>query len=191
MRSNKLSDEKIKVVLAAFKEALDEGPWAHSALLRVLGKKLQSIHDLLADEVNLEKEARMEAASQHHSQQKPKETEQEVFVALYTSNGVNLQSWEQVLANLPRQMVSRPVYADEEAIKSAIRSRENPVNEAYVAVYINKADILHTPEDRTPKERQGTPLLTLKDKSFSLSQVVRFVHGSGVYTLKRGRLIKD
>jgi intracellular multiplication protein IcmQ len=191
MRKNKLSDQQIKAVLTAFRDALDHGPWASSTLLRVLGKKLQSIYNLFEDEIDLEKEARTQKESEHHTQKKPEETQQEVFVALYSSDGMNIQSWEQILVNLPRQMVSRPIYADEEEIKRAIRARKNPMNEGYVVIYVKKTNILITPEDKMPKDRLGTALLTLKDKSLLLSHMIRFVHVSGVYTYTRGRLIKD
>ncbi|MDX2345579.1 MAG: Dot/Icm secretion system protein IcmQ, partial [Legionella sp.] len=126
MKKNKLSDEQIKAVLDAFKEALDHGPWASSALLRVLGKQLQEMYEAFEDEVGLEKKVLAKKKSEHHSQKKPKETQQEVFVALYSSDGADIKSWEKIVANLPKQMVSRPIYADEEEIKKAIQAREKP-----------------------------------------------------------------
>jgi intracellular multiplication protein IcmQ len=191
MKNNKLSEQQIKAVLDAFHEALDHGPWASSALLRVLGKKLQGLSDKFESEVGLEKEALTKEKSEHHTQKKPKETQQEVFVGLYSSSGVNIKSWEQILVNLPRQMVSRPIYTHEEDIKQAIRARDNPMNEGYVAIYINQSSILTMSEDRTPKDRLGTSLLSLKDKSLLLDHIVRFVHVTGVYNYTRGRLIKD
>ena len=53
MKNNKLSEQQIKAVLVAFHEALDHGPWASSALLRVLGKKLQGLSDKFVSEVGL------------------------------------------------------------------------------------------------------------------------------------------
>ncbi|MDF1645973.1 MAG: Dot/Icm secretion system protein IcmQ [Legionellaceae bacterium] len=191
MTKNKLSEQQIKALLGAFQDTIEHGPWASSALLRVLGKKLQSIYDGFETDVGLDKQAVAKKESEHHSQKKPSDSQQEVFVALYSSDGANLKSWEQILINLPRQMVSRPIYEKEEEIKQAIRSRENPVNEGYVVIYINRSNVLSMPIDRTPKDRLGTPLLTLKDKSLSLDYIVRFMHVSGVYTYTRGRLIKD
>ncbi|MDF1678739.1 MAG: Dot/Icm secretion system protein IcmQ [Legionellaceae bacterium] len=191
MRKNKLSDQQISVVLTAFKEALEHGPWASSALLRVLGKKLQSIHDAFEADVGLQKEAASKKEREHHSHREPAEGQQEVCVALYYSDGGNLRSWEQILVNLPRQMISRPIYQKEEEIKQAMRSRNNSVNEGYVAVYIDTYNILALPADRIPKDKLGTALLSLKDKSLSLKNIVRFVHKTGVYTYSRGRLIRD
>jgi intracellular multiplication protein IcmQ len=191
MKNNKLSEQQIKAILDAFHEALDHGPWASSALLRVLGKKLQGLSDKFEDEVGLEQNALTQEESEHHTQKKPQDMQQEVFVGLYSSDGTSLRSWEHILVNLPRQMISRPVYTHEEDIKQAIRARDNPMNEGYVAIYINKANILTMPEDRTPKDRLGTSLLTLKDKSLLLDHIIRFVHMTGVYSYTRGRLVKD
>ncbi len=191
MRKNKLSDQQIDAVLTAFKDALEHGPWATSALLRVLGKKLQSIYDAFEADVGSQKEAASKKESEHHSRRSLAEGQQEVFVALYSSDGSNLKSWEQILINLPRQMISRPIYENEEEIKKAIRSRDNSVNEGYVAVYIDTRSILAFPADRVPKDKLGTALLSLKDKSLSLNHIIRFVHKSGVYTYSRGRLIQD
>ncbi|MCH9756818.1 MAG: Dot/Icm secretion system protein IcmQ [Gammaproteobacteria bacterium] len=191
MKKNKISEEQITAVLSAFKEALEQGPWATSALLRVIGKKLQNIHDAFETNVGLEKKVISKKEDEHHSKKKPSETQQEVFVALYSSDGANIKSWEQILINLPRQMVSRPIYAEEEDIKRAIRERGKPINEGYVVIYVDQTNILSMPTDRTPKDRLGTALLTLKDKSLQADQIVCFVHVSGVYTYTRGRLIKD
>ncbi len=191
MKKNKLSDEQVETLLNAFKHALEHGPWASSALLRVLGKKLQGIHDAFEASVGLEKEAQAKKEEEHHSKKKLSETQKEVFVALYSSDGTNLRAWEQILVNLPRQMVSRPIYENEEDLKRAIRERNNQVNEGYVAIFIEQSNILPMPADRTPKDRLGTSLLTLKDKSLSVKQIVRFVHLNHVYTYTKGRLVKD
>src|SRR3990167_10547271 len=183
MKTNKLSEEQIKSVLDAFHQALLHAPWASSALLRVLGKKLQQLSSEFEDEAGLEKmtvvsethfEKRMHAAQKSAAQQ-------EVFIGLYTSDGINLRSWENILSNLPKQVVSRPVYAHEEDIKQAIRAREKIMNEAYVAIYVRQNDILVMPEDRTPKDRLGKALLTLKDKSILREHIIRFVHMTGIY----------
>jgi intracellular multiplication protein IcmQ len=117
--------------------------------------------------------------------------QQEVFVSLYSSEGSVLQSWEPIVANLPKQMVSRPIYADEEDIKALIKTKEKKNNEAYVSMYIAQSDILILPSDRTPMDKLGKSLLILKDKSLSLDNINRFVHQSGVYRYVNGKLIKN
>lgn len=117
--------------------------------------------------------------------------QQEVYVSLYSSDGTNLQSWERIIANLPRQMISRPIYSDEEQVRALIKSKENKVNEGYVAIYINKTDIIPLSQDKTLYDRLGSPLLTLKDRSLNTENITRFIHTSGQYTYYKGRLTKE
>ena len=45
--------------------------------------------------------------------------------------------------------------------------------------------------DKTPVDKLGKPLLTLKDKSLSLDNINRFVHITGTYQYGQGRLVKN
>lgn len=191
MKENQLSDEQIDAILNAFRDAIDNGPWATSAFLRVLGKKLQEIFDEFESHVDVHQEAVAAKKEEHHSRKKPTESQQEVFIALYSSDGANFKTWEHIISNLPKQLVSRPVYEAEEPLKNAIRARENAVNEGYVVAYIPASSILAMPEDRMAKDKFGNILLSLKDKALSLEHVVRFVHVSGIYAYTHGRLVKD
>jgi intracellular multiplication protein IcmQ len=191
MKKHKLSEKQITAILGAFRDALDHGPWASSALLRVLGKKLLGIYETLENKVDVGEKAVLHKKSLHHSQKKPAATHQEVFVALYSSDGTNLKSWEHILANLPKQMVSRPIYANEADIKQVVKERSKQNNEGYVAIYIDKSNVLTMPSDRAPKDRLGTALLTIKDNALLPEHIIRFVHVTGVYTYTNGRLKKD
>jgi intracellular multiplication protein IcmQ len=102
-----------------------------------------------------------------------------------------MQSWERILMNLPKQMISRPIYADEMDLQSLIRTKENKTNEAYVCMHVNQSDILPLPKDKVPIDKLGKSLLTLKDKSLRLDSIRYFVHQSGSYQYSRGRLIKS
>lgn len=190
MKKNKLSDKQTHAILTSLRELLERGPWANSAFLRVLGKKIQKIHDDFSARVESARQGSSHQSAQHNLKQEPSETQKEVFVALYSSDGANLESWEKILINLPRQTISRPVYGEEEAIQKILKDKKTPVNDAYVVIYIDQASLLITTPDKTPKDRFGTELLTLKNKALSLDQMLRFVHTSGVYTYKKGRLIK-
>ena len=193
MEKNKLSEKQVNAILTSLRELLERGPWNKSAFLRVIGKKLQKTHDDFSARVGCAgraEQAGLHQATQHKMKQEPLETQQEVFVALYSSDGANLESWEKILTNLPRQSVSRPVYAEEKAIEKVFKERRSHLNEGYVAMYITRNTVLPTPIDKTPKDRFGTDLLTLKAKALVLDNVMRFVHATGVYTYKKGRLIK-
>jgi intracellular multiplication protein IcmQ len=88
-------------------------------------------------------------------------------------------------------MISRPIYTEEVHVKSLLKTKENKLNEAYVAIYVNKADVIPLPPGKELVDKLGSPLLTLKDKTLDIENITRFIHASGVYQFVRGRLIKD
>lgn len=186
---DELSESQTNAVLKALNDALDTGPWEESNFLRVIGKNLREIRDNLVNHI---------ATHNETSPSSPKATArarlqgelQEVYIALYSSDGNQLLSWERILANLQRQMVSRPIYAEEKDVQYLIKSKDNKLNEAYVAISINPADILNLSSDKIPLDKFGKPLLSLKDRSLNLENVNRFVHLSGTYHYIKGHLIK-
>lgn len=190
MKKNKLSEKQVHAILASLRELLERGPWNKSAFLRVLGKKIQKSYDDLAERAGRAEQAKVHKTTEQKKTQEPSETQQEIFVALYASDGGNLESWEKILMNLPRQAISRPVYAEKKAIQNAFKERRNHLNEAYVVIYVMRDAILPTASDKTPKDRFGTELLTLKNKALLHENIIRFVHATGVYEYKKGRLIK-
>ena len=186
---DELNENQTDAILKALDKAIQTGPWENSNFLRVIGKNLRQIRENFAEALK-----QIPHKGKHHSsfaQRKEERTgQQEVFIALYSSEGSNLQSWERILANLPRQMISRPIYVNEEGIQNLIKSKENKINEAYVVAYINQADILTMAEEKIPLDKFGKPLLSLKDRSLSLENIIRFVHLSGTYHYTKGHLIK-
>ena len=188
MKKN-VSEEQSNAILKALDEAIENGPWQDSSFLRVIGKNLQQIRDKFANEMDLVKQEKDKKANLE-ANPAARTGQQEVFVSLYTSNGAVIQNWERVIANLPQQIISRPIYADEADITNLIRSKENRNNEGYVAIYIQQSDILPLPPDKIPKDRFEKPLITIKNKAITLANISRFVHSSGVYTLENGRLVK-
>lgn len=187
--SIKISKEQAKEVLAILDKALKEGPWETSNLLKAIEKNLQSIRNNFASKVE-----EGDVDNLQHSQKKLKAIlqpgQKEIFISLYSSNGSNLQTWERILNNLPRQLVSRPIYSDELAIKNIIKSKQNNINEAYISLFINETSILPLPEDKIPRDKLDQPLLTLKDNAMSLENINRFEHKSGTYSFENSRLIK-
>lgn len=184
---DELTPQQADAILKALDEAITTGPWEESNFLRVIGKNLREIRDNFANQLEGgEQEKQPEPATRMAL----RSGQQEVFIALYSSEGNALQSWERILANLPRYVISRPIYANEVDVQTLIKSKENKINEAYVAVYINQSDILTLPPDKIPLDRFGRALITLKDRAINLDNISRFIHFSGVYTYTKGRLIK-
>lgn len=188
--NDKLSDEQNDAILNALNDAIAQGPWQHSAFLKVIGKNLLEIREDFLNQLGASGQAQLKAESHLANRIALRSGQQEIYVSLYSMDGSNLQSWEKIIANLPRQMISRPIYADEEDIKAALKIKENKKNEAYVAIYINQNDILSLGPDKASIDKLGKPLLSLKDKTLNVDNISRFVHISGVYQLNKGRLVK-
>jgi intracellular multiplication protein IcmQ len=188
--NEKLSKEKTDAILKALDDLVAYGGWDASAFLRVIGKRLRVIRDEFCESAGGAALAKTKITSHLANRVALRSGQQEVFVALYSSDGANMQAWERIVVNLPKQMISRPIYATEEDVIQAIRAKENKTNEAYLAIYAAQDDILPM-GDKTPLDKLGKPLLTLKDKSLSLDNINRFVHASGVYQYSHGQLVKE
>lgn len=189
--NDKLTKQQTDAILQALDKAITTGPWEESNFLRVIGKNLQEIRNNFANLLSGNQDVNQSDTTVQDNRAAQRASQQEVFIALYASDGNNLQSWERILANLPRQLISRPVYTEELNVQNLIKSKENKVNEAYVAVYISQSDILTLPSDKIPCDKFGKPLLTLKDRSLNLDNISRFIHLSGTYNYQKGRLIKN
>lgn len=188
---DELSEQQTDAILKALDEAIETGPWDESNFLRVIGKNLREIREGFVNQLNAPGLERSRQASHLANRIALRSGQQEIFIALYSSDGTNIQSWERILMNLPKQMISRPIYANEEDVKAIIKTKENKNNEAYVSMYISQNDILVLSPDKTPIDKLGKPLLTLKDKSLSLDNINCFVHQTGTYQLTQGRLVKN
>jgi intracellular multiplication protein IcmQ len=188
---DELSEQQTDAILKALNDAIEQGPWDESNFLRVIGKNLREIRDGFASQLQAPAHEKSKIASHLANRVALRSGQQEIFIALYSSNGTNIQSWERILMNLPKQMISRPVYDNEEDIRAVIKTKENKDNEAYVSMYISQTDILALSADKMPVDKRGKGLLTLKDKSLSLDNINRFVHTSGIYQYAQGRLVKN
>lgn len=191
MKDNELSKEQADEILKILDNLVSGAGWDSSMFLRVINKSLQAIRDDFSMKVEsaypLDK---TDMTSNLANRVAMRSGQQEVYVSLYSSDGENMQSWERIVLNLPKHTVSRPIYASEEDINQMIRHKENKTNEAYVSVYVNQTDVLSI-GDKTPYDKLGKALLTLKDRSIVLNNINRFVHASGVYFFDHGRLIKQ
>jgi len=186
---DKLSNEDVAVVLKTLDDLLTKSPWAASDFLGAIAKKIQVLRDDFAKRaeapttiVNPAHEMVFDAAGQA--------TRREIFVALYSSTGANLQSWEQILASLPNQIISRPVYSTEIDVQERMRASLNPTNEAYAVVLVDLVIIIAEPPEKARKDKYGKPLLSIREKAISMNQIIRFVHRNESYLLKDGHLVR-
>lgn len=187
---DELSEFQANAILKALNDAIDQGPWEESNFLRAIGKNLCKIRDDFSNQVNADEIRKSKVIAQLAQHASLRADQKEIFIALYSSEGTKLQSWERILINLPKQMIARPIYADEADVKAIIRTKQNKHNEAYVSLRINQSDILQLPPDKIPVDKLGKPLLTLKDRSLNLDNINQFVCSSGTYQFLHGRLVK-
>lgn len=186
----RLTDEQNTEILNALNKAIEEGPWDKSNFLRIVGKNLASIRDDLIARLGASTPEQLRTELHHANKMAIRSNQQEIFISLYSFEGTNIQNWERIVTNLPRQTISRPIYLNEEELVQVLKIKENKNNEAYVSIFIEKEDILTLSPDRIIKDKLGTPLISIKDKSLNLDNLSRFVHVSGTYQYLKGRLIK-
>lgn len=188
---NELSEQQTKAILKALDNAIAQGLWDESNFLKVIGKNLREIRENFFHHLDKSGQEKANISAHMANHMALRSGQQEIFIALYSSDGGNLQSWERIITNLPKQMISRPIYAEEKDVREIIKTKEHKINEGYVSIYVNQSDLLPTPPDKTPVDRLGKSLLSLKDKSLNLENINRFVNQSGVYNYSQGRLIKN
>ncbi len=190
MKEEGLSESQQKEILAALDTAINDGPWEDTNFLRILGKNLKKIRDDFAEHITMEvsiSPTQQKALNRLSAQSQL----QEVFVSLYSIEGNSIQAWERLLVNLPRYVVSRPIYANETDVRSLVRSKPNKVNEAYVGIYIAESDLITTSSDRVLKDKFGKQLLSLKDRALNLDNISKFIHMSGEYSYLNNHLVKN
>lgn len=185
-----LTEPQVRAILQSLDDALEKGPWEKSSFLRVIGKNLQEIRDNLSQEIEKSFASSEAVLQKNEGRPRLQKDQKEVFISLYSTDGTHMISWERILANLPKQIISRPIYSDEEGAQTHIKSKENKFNEAYVAIIVNESDILKLSVDKTSVDKFGKPLLALKDRAILLENVSRFVHVSGDYHYSKGHLHK-
>lgn len=191
MKNDELTKQQVDAVLKAFDNAIEQGPWDESNFLKVIGKNLRGLRDNFVSQINLSESDSSDASAYLANQIALRHGQQKVYIQLYSSDGKNLHSWEWIVANLPRQMISRPIYADEEDVKEIIKTKDNKANEAYVAIYIGQNDILQVSADKVPVDKLGKPRIFLKDGTLKLDNIDYFVHEANRYQYLQGRLSKE
>lgn len=187
--SDKDENDKAQRILKVLDDTIAKEVWSQSSFLKAIGKELSKIRDSLTDFI----QSREQSSYKTVKSSKPsiqKDHLKEVFISIYSSDGSHMQSWERIIANLPKQIVSRPVYIEEIDAQNWIKHKGNKVNEGYVCMLVKEQDLLQVAEDRQPKDKFGKPLLVLKDRSVDLDNIQKFVHQSGNYHFIQGHLQK-
>lgn len=180
-----LTKQQEQAILSALHEAANSTVWQKSNFLRVIGKQLHGIYDsfntMIRPTHSTLQETTIDQTAEGHV---------EIFIYLYSSKGLDFNTWEHILVNLPRQLVSRAIYANEQQVKTWIRSKLNPNNEAYLRVTVAERFILALPENKTPCDKLQQPLLTIRGYPLQDHYKGTFVHITGEYDYASGHLTK-
>lgn len=186
-KKNVLTKQQTDEIVQVLDEALQDGPWEESSFLRAVGKNIEDIKTDFVAQVKASYED-LKNAQFIANQTALRSGLQEVFISLYSSEG-SIPSWERIVNNLPRQVVSRPIYSHEEDVKLLIKSKEKKLHEAYISIYINANDILTMDSTKTVTDKLGKTLLNLKDNALRLENIHYFVHEDNVYQYVNGQLV--
>ncbi len=177
-------------LIRALDQMIADGNWEGGLFFQAAGKKLRALSEELKAELQLT-EAEQPSATAIIDYVKQKSGLIEIYISVYCTEGRNIKKWEIVLANLPRQVVSRPIYKREKDIKETIHTKENPVNDAYVVAYVTDMDILKPSfRDKAIVDRFGHELLRLKDNALKPENITKLVHLTGEYTYRKNILAK-
>ncbi|MEN9450218.1 MAG: Dot/Icm secretion system protein [Pseudomonadota bacterium] len=185
------TEQEIQVALE-IKKILDEGitagPWQANLFLKGIKRKLEELRDDFVSRVGLD---------QHHEQmanelQAANSCENtEVYIALYQSQGSNMNKWQEVVVSLVNYTMGRPIYYNETDVRAAIRLNDRNLNHAYVVVNVHSDAILSDEADLGRTDREGRKLISLSEAAIQLKNIVRLVHATGQYKLVRNFLVKQ
>lgn len=179
--------EEIKQLIEKFEKTLHAWPADGGLFLDLMREKLEQIKQTFVQDVatHLPPDA---LGHLQESQALSQKSETDVYIALYQMQGDNIDRWATILSAIGMQGVSRPIYKNEADVINVIRHKEQPLKEGYAVVKIPTQDILSSSSPHL--DRSGFPLLHLKANALKIANVQRFVHQSGQYALKEGKLVK-
>ena len=179
---------EVKQLIEKFEKTIHDWPADGGLFLDLMREKLQQIkQSFVQDVVSHLPEGSFGGTKDNQQTQENSETN--IYVALYQMQGDNIDRWATILGAIGMQGVSRPIYKNEADVINMIRHKEQPVKEGYAVVKVSVRDIL--PATNPPHtDKAGFPLLHVKGSALKISNVQRFVHKSGQYAFKEGKLVK-
>lgn len=186
-------DEKEHYVelIRIFDKMIAEGNWEGGLFFQVAGNKLKDFRDQLKKKINIDTGNSEPTPAEMANYIKQRSGLIEVYIALYSAEGNNLRKWEVVLSNLTRQLVNRPIYKREKDIQDIIKTKENPINDAYAIAYVSETDIIKfSAHDKPVLDRFGHELVSLKEGALKVENITKFVHLAGEYSYNKGNLTK-
>lgn len=186
-------EEQFKQKLASL---IENGPWAQGKFFEGIKHSLAAVSDNYDELLGLKSkkdERSMAELAGEHLGITPKEDTIEIFVSLHNSQGGSenaIATWENLLTTIGKQTINRPIYGTEHDVQAFVRSSKDPSKEAYVCALVTKKDLMAPPGGVELKDREDRPLLVVKERSVSTTNIKYFVHISGKYEYQNNKLIR-
>lgn len=180
--TGKLTIEEVQKVQEIMNQLLTEKDWEQASYLKILRQELEKIYstfNTLANQVYSQVNEETEARAQFLNFDKS--NFQLVYISIYSSEGENLDAWQRILFNLPKQFITRAIYENEYDVQDAIKQAPVFVNAAYVAVWVDKNAILSTEGFPPQLDKIGHQLLNLRDRSVQLNKIDYFWNNMSKY----------
>jgi intracellular multiplication protein IcmQ len=186
--------EIARKMVKLFEELFAACDWNSSLFIRNAIKPLQKLQQD-AEEILKKLSADIDQTTETPAQRETRFALEErpgyikTFISLYQSEGSNLQKWQGALKNLVDQSVSRPIYRKEENIKELLRSKSDPMRQAYAVIFVPELSIIQAYQGKPSVDQFGNELLTIKERAITLENIVELVHMGHRYAFVNGKLI--
>lgn len=181
-RPEKLSAEDVLKVQETMNALLAEKDWEQANYLKIMREELEKIYttfNALASQVYAE--TSMHLDEKYDSLSFDKSNHQLVYINLYSAEGENLDSWQRIIMNLPKQFITRAIYENEVDAQDAIKLAPVFTNAAYVAIWVEKSSILHVDTLPVQMDKSGHRLINLRDRAVHLNKIEFFWHNMAQY----------
>jgi intracellular multiplication protein IcmQ len=182
--------EQVKLkneLLTLFDKALADGNWEASLYFRTVGKRLRELRQCIIDEIDTEDKSKASRVSRSLAQ--PKEGYIKVYVSIYQADGANIDRWRSTVKSLADYSINRPIYRAQEHIEAILRAKTDIKREAYVIVHVKENSIIQQYPGRAMTDRFGNELITLKEGSVKLENIIEFVHEGKRYSIDHGEFV--
>lgn len=155
-----------------------------------IGDKFRFVRDRLRQlSEAIEAELKTKVVVQDDTKREVMPDQRLVYVYLYNTHGSHFRSWQNMLSPdlFYEYSVNRPIYPDLKSLQRLLKTKENKLQHAFLAVAVSKSDIIET----AAQDGLGQPLLKVKEGSLHFDNLISFTHNEQDYVLNsEGLLIK-
>jgi Dot/Icm secretion system protein IcmQ len=172
-------------LVSALDKAINEGSWEHSLFFRNILKRLHEIRGYVIAELSDAPEMSVVDTAAMDATLREEQGYRRAYIAIYQAHGDRLEGWTNAVSKIGDYYISRPAYLVEDHVREMVRAKRSR-NDAYVAVWVHKEDILAT---NNTQDRWGHELLVLREGSIKVENIIEFVQDNYRYSLIGNKLI--